>query len=488
MAFNRKWYIMAAVAMGTFLATIDGSIVNIALPTLQAELQTSFSIVQWVVLAYLLTVTTLMLSIGRLADMIGKKYLYLAGLVVFTTGSILCGLSTSIYELIGFRVVQGLGAAMIMALGTAIITEAFPPAERGRALGVSGLTVSLGIIAGPTFGGLILQSLSWHWIFFVNLPVGIIGTFMVFRLVPVTTPPGGQNFDFPGAVTLFISVFSFLVALTIGQNTGFTQLPVLLLFSAFVIFMGLFISIEKRSKQPMVDLRLFQNDLFSINLITGFLSFVCAAGLSLLMPFYLEGVLLFDPRTTGLLLGVLPLAVGIIAPISGALSDRFGSRPLAAIGLAIVFIGYLSISTLNGQTTALGYALRYLPIGIGMGFFQSPNNSAIMGAAPRDRLGVASGLLAITRTIGQTTGIAILGAIWASQILRQGGTAAVNGTIIASPAVQVNALQTTIDVALFVILVAAFLSVWALWQERKRNRLKTVSFTTGTVLEDPKDS
>ena len=220
MVDNRKWYIMAAVAMGTFLATIDGSIVNIALPTLQAELNTSFSIVQWVILAYLLTVTTLMLSVGRLADMIGKKYLYLAGLVVFTTGSVLCGLSSTIYELIGFRVLQGLGAAMIMALGTAIITESFPSTERGRALGISGLTVSVGIIAGPTFGGIILQSLSWHWIFFVNLPVGIIGSYMVFRLVPVTQPPGGQRFDFTGAVTLFVSIFSFLVALTIGQNNG----------------------------------------------------------------------------------------------------------------------------------------------------------------------------------------------------------------------------------------------------------------------------
>src|SRR5512134_2717549 len=173
--YSRKWYVLSAVGTGVFLATIDGSIVNISLPTLVSSFQTDFALVQWVVLAYLLTVTTLMLGVGRLADIYGKKPIYTAGFIVFTVGSVLCGLSSTIYALIGFRILQAIGAAMIMALGMAITTEAFPPSERGRALGISGTIVSVGIAIGPTLGGLIVKNLYWHWIYFVSLPVGVIG-------------------------------------------------------------------------------------------------------------------------------------------------------------------------------------------------------------------------------------------------------------------------------------------------------------------------
>ena len=185
---KRKWLILISVAMGIFLATIDGSIVNIGLNTLVNDLGQPLAVVEWVVLAYMLTISTLMLSIGRLGDMVGKKTLYLVGLIVFTIGSVLCGLSPSVYWLIGFRVLQGIGAAMLMALATAIVTEAFPNQERGKALGILGTMVSIGIIAGPTIGGVILESLSWHWLFFVNLPVGIVGVIMVLRFVPNYKP------------------------------------------------------------------------------------------------------------------------------------------------------------------------------------------------------------------------------------------------------------------------------------------------------------
>ena len=175
--YSRKWYVMAAVAMGIFLATIDASIVNVALPTLVRELSTEFTLVRWVVLVYLLTVTTLILNMGRLGDMVGKKPVYAAGFIIFTIGSALCGIAPTVYWLIGFRVLQAIGAAMMMALGVAIVTEAFPPSERGRALGLAGSIVSIGIVVGPVLGGLIIDALSWHWIFYVNLPVGILGSF-----------------------------------------------------------------------------------------------------------------------------------------------------------------------------------------------------------------------------------------------------------------------------------------------------------------------
>ncbi len=221
--YSKKWPIMAAVSMGIFLATIDGSIVNVALPTLEAELNTSFSLVQWVVVGYLLVITTLLLSFGRWADMIGKKKIYIAGYIIFTLGSLFCGLSSSIYMLIASRLFQAVGASMQMALGMAIVTEAFPPNERGKALGFTGLMVSLGIIAGPTLGGVILGSLSWHWIFFVNLPVGILGTMMVIRFVPNVIPGIKQKFDFIGAALLLVSLSSLTIGLTLGELNGISN-------------------------------------------------------------------------------------------------------------------------------------------------------------------------------------------------------------------------------------------------------------------------
>ena len=463
----RKWYVMAAVAIGIFLATIDASIVNIALPILEHDLHTDFAVVEWVVLGYLVTVTTLMLSIGRLADMIGKKSIYAAGMVVFTASSVLCGLSQNIAILIAFRVLQATGAAMIMALGNAIITETFPASERGKALGIGGLFVSVGIIAGPTIGGLILGAFSWHWIFFVNLPIGIIGVLMTLRFVPTGRPPGGQRFDLLGAVCLFVALLALLLGLTVGQTTGFSRPPVIAFFGVFALFLAGFLTIETRVRQPMIDLQLFRNRLFSINLITGFLAFISSAGTILLMPYYLEDVRRYSPLTAGLLLAVVPASVATVAPWAGSLSDRFGTRPLAAIGLGILVVGYTAASTLRLDTGILGYILRFVPIGLGIGFFQSPNNSAIMGAVPRERLGVASGLLSLTRTLGQTVGIAAVAALWAARVAAHSDGAVLPEATAAPASIRVMALNETLHVVVGLVVIALVLSLWALWQERR---------------------
>ena len=473
--YSRKWYVMAAVAMGVFLSTIDGSIVNVALPTLVNAFGTDFAVVQWVVLSYLLTVTTLMLSMGRLGDMIGKKPLYAAGFVIFTIGSVLCGLSATVYWLIIFRVLQAVGAAMMMALGLAIVTEAFPPSERGKALGISGSMVSIGIVVGPVLGGLLIGALSWHWIFFVNLPVGIVGTWMVIQFVPAFKPAGGQRFDLVGALVLFISLMALLMGLTLGQQVGFTEPGTLALFAAWLAFLGFFVAIERKSRQPMVDLELFKNRLFDVNLITAFLIFISLSGTIILMPFFLENVLGYDPRSVGFLLAVVPIAVGITAPISGALSDRLGTRPITVVGLLILLVGFLAVSTLSTQTTALGYILRFLPIGVGLGVFQSPNNSAIMGAVPRSRLGIASGLLSITRTLGQTTGIAALGAVWASRVVYRAGGVPPGGTTAAPAAAQVAGLNDTFLIIVGMLTLALALAVWGLVQERRSQQISEVT-------------
>ena len=463
--YRAKWFVMAAVAMSIFLGTIDGSIVNIAQPTLVRVFQTDLAVVQWVTLAYLLVIATLLLSIGRLADIYGKKSLFVWGIVIFTAGSALCGLSPTIEWLIALRVLQAIGAAMITALGVAIVTASFPSHERGRALGLIGAVVSMGIIAGPTLGGILIDALSWHWIFYVNLPVGILGWFLAVRYVPRDTPLGTQRFDFAGAITLGISLLALLLALTVGQEVGFGSPLILALFVLWLIFFAIFVAIEWRTAEPMIDLTLFRNPLLAVNLATGFITFLAIAAPGLLMPFYLENVLGYPTRTVGLMLAVVPVGLGVMAPISGLLSDRFGTRPITLLGLVTLLLGYCAISTLGRSTTALGYILRFAPIGIGMGIFQSPNNSAIMGSVPRSRLGVASSLLSITRTLGQTIGLAVVGALWAGRVYRYAPESS-NATAAPAPA-QVAALGETMLVIVTLIVLAVMLSIWGLWQERR---------------------
>jgi EmrB/QacA subfamily drug resistance transporter len=420
-----------------------------------------------VVLAYLLALGTLMLSMGRLGDMIGKKPIYVTGFVIFTLGSVLCGLAPNVYWLIGFRVVQAVGGAMIMALGMAIVTEAFPPAERGRALGLTGSMVSIGIVLGPTLGGLILDVASWHWIFFVNLPVGIAGTLMVMRFVPARRPAGRQRFDLAGALIFFAGMLAMLLAVTIGQQAGFDDGRVVLLFAIGAAAAAAFVVVERRTVQPMLDLGLFRNSLFSINLASGWLTFVAMSGTTFLLPFFLQGVLGYDPAKAGLLMASVPLVVGVVAPLSGALSDRVGTRPITVVGLALVMLGFWALSTVSTGMTPLGYVLRFIPVGIGLGTFQSPNNSAVMGAVPRERLGVASGLLSITRIVGQTTGIAVLSAMWAGRVLVHNGAPLPEGANSAPAAAQVAGLHDIFLVIVGLIGLGLALSVWALVQERR---------------------
>jgi EmrB/QacA subfamily drug resistance transporter len=464
--YSRKWYVMLAIAMGIFLATIDGSIVNVALPTLTEALNTDFATVQWVVLSYLLTVTTLQAVVGRLADMYGRKMLYNSGFVVFTVGSLLCGLAPTVEWLILARVLQGVGGALTLALGMAIITDAFPPQERGRALGVAGSIVSIGIVTGPTLGGLIIENLSWHWIFFVNVPIGILGTYLAWRYIPNTKPPGGQTFDLAGAATLCLFLLALLLGLTTGQRQGFTSSQAVGLFVLAVFFLVTFIILQRRHPQPIIPPSLFAIRLFRVNIITGLLVFM-AMGINTLIPFFLERALAYSVQQVGFLLAVVPLGLGITAPISGSLSDRVGSRPISVIGLAVTVASFLLLSTLSAETTAVGFMLRYLPLGIGVGLFQSPNNSSIMGSVPRERLGVASSLLAVTRSLGQTVGFAVLGAVWAGLVFRAAGEILPGGAESAAPEAIAAGIQGTALVSAGLVGVALIIALLA-WRNERR--------------------
>jgi MFS family permease len=261
------------------------------------------------------------------------------------------------------------------------------------------------------------------------------------------------------------------LALTLGQQLSFSATPTLILFAGWLVFLALFIWLELRTSQPMINLRLFRNILFSINLVTGFLTFVAISGIFILMPFYLENVLGYDTLQVGYMLAVVPVALGLMAPISGSLSDRLGTRPVTVVGLLVLGIGYYTASTLTAGTSVLGYVLRLLPIGIGMGIFQSPNNSAILGSAPRHQLGVVSSLLSTTRTLGQTTGVAVLGAVWASRVARYAGGLVAGGATAAPQAAQLAALKDTLLGVVIMMVLALGLSVWGLIQERRSGQL-----------------
>lgn len=463
--YTRKWHAMATVGMGVLLATIDGSIVNIALPTIRQRFDTTLPVVQWVSVAYLLTLAGLTLAVGRWGDIVGKKKIYLAGFALFTAASVLCGLSPSIGFLIGARVIQALGAVMILALGAAILTDAFPPAERGKALGLIGTFVSIGVVTGPVVGGFLISRYDWRSIFFVNLPVGIVGMFLVRRNVPATPPRPGQRFDRAGATLLSLALLLLCLGVIGGQVTGYGSLPVMAaLLVGGLMALG-FVRVEQRSPHPMIPIQVFANPLLTASIVTGFLAFSALSATFFLLPFYLEGVLGFDLRSTGMALAVAPLVLGAISPLAGSWSDRIGVRRISLTGLTILTVAYLGFQTLATGTTFLEYAAVAALIGLGIGMFQSPNNSAIMGSMPREYAGVAGGLLTLTRLLGQISGVAALASLWAARAVAN-SPPGFSGDAVSAPApVQVIALHETGVAMAALVGVAAIVGWWGLKRE-----------------------
>jgi EmrB/QacA subfamily drug resistance transporter len=452
--YSRKWWALAAVGSGVLLSTIDGSIVNISLNTFVDVFQSNLNVVEWVVLSYLLTLTCLLLLMGRLGDMFGKRRVYALGFVVFTIASALCGLAPNISALIGFRVLQAVGAAMIQAVGPALLVIAFPPQERGTALGAIGSFVAVGILIGPALGGILLRYVNWQAIFLVNIPVGIVGTWLTLRsLPPDRRAASGQVFDLVGAALLMLTLFGLLLALTEGPLIGWGHPLVLAMLSLFVSAAAGFITWELRTPQPMINLRLFRNGAFSLNLLAGFVLFLGLSFNLLLTPLFFQLVYRFDLQTTGLMLMALPLALSLASPISGRLSDRIGPRILTIAGLVTIAVGLFGVSFTTPTTPPVQMLAFLLLVGAGVGLFQSPNNSTVLGHTPPEALGVASGLLAVMRTLGQTAGIAIAGAIWASAVI------ALNGSIVepvtaASPEVLAGGFAIAMRVAAALALLA----------------------------------
>jgi EmrB/QacA subfamily drug resistance transporter len=470
---RHKWLAMVGIGLGVLMATLDISIVNIALPTLMQQLQVGLATVEWVILSYALVITSFLLSMARLGDMIGKKKTYLVGMKIFIAGSLLCGLSPDIYWLIVFRGVQALGGVMMQALGLGIIAEVFPISQRGKALGVLGSVVSCGLALGPPLGGMLISLVGWRTIFLVNVPLGLLAWMAVVRFVPSgPAVQANQHFDIPGAILLFASLTCYALGMTWGQAQGFGQIEVLGLLAIAGFGLWTFVVVENRVSHPIIDLGLFSDPIFNLNLLMGWLCFVILGGMFVL-PFYLELVLGYTPKHTGLLLMVVPLSMGLVAPWAGGLSDRYGSRGISLVGLLILLAGCLALSTLDRSSGPLGYMVRVIPIGLGMGLFQAPNNSAIMSGVSRQRLGVTSGLLALSRTLGNTSGLPLMGAVFAARVWAAApGTMKDNFSQAPAEAL-VAGVQAAFRLGALIGSVAVGLAAMAWWLERRRKRALT---------------
>ena len=408
---SNKWMILSSVMLGVIMGPIDGSIVNVVLPTIANYFQTDYALVQWVPTIYLLAICSFILVYGRLGDIYGYKRIFLTGLACFAGASLLCGLSRNIWMLIIFRAVQGLTVAMQMALGLAIVTSAFHPSERGKAIGIYATAIALGLMLGPVLGGVIAQYLSWRFVFFINVPIGIIAFLWGGRMIPAGEKKPKQRLDLAGAALAFAFLFSLMLYANRGETLGWLSGWGLLLLLCAIATGWLFIHVERRVAQPMLNLKIFTNRRFSFACLASMLNFMGLYTVVFLTPWYLADALHKNVFTVGMVMMAFALLTFFIGPLSGALSDRIGSRGLGIAGMLIHAAGVVLLSRLGAAADNLDVAWRLVVCGFGAGMFQSPINSAVMGSAPAQFRGIASSLLAVMRNTGMAFGIAVSGAV-----------------------------------------------------------------------------
>jgi EmrB/QacA subfamily drug resistance transporter len=410
---RRRWQVLAVLCVGLFMLLLDGTIVNIAIPSILKSFQTGFSQVEWVMNAYLLVFAVMLITMGRLGDLYGRKKLFIAGLSLFTLASLACGLSPNIGFLIGFRALQGLGGAMMMPATLSIIAYVFPPKERGIAMGIWGGVSGLATAAGPTLGGLIVDATSWHYIFLINVPIGIVLFFFALRIIPDSrdsTAP--QKVDFPGVVVLSIALFSLTFALIEGQKYGWGSATILALFAAAAVGILVFILIERTVKHPLMQLSLFRSRTFSAANVGGMILSFGMMGMFFLLPVFFQAILGYSAVKTGLVMTPMSAAVVVAAPLSGWLSDRIGSRWLIFSGMLITAFGFFLMRgqmSLDTQWTSLVFP--FVVSGFGIGLVMAPMTSAVMSTAPQEKAGAASGILSTMRQLGSVMGIAVMGAV-----------------------------------------------------------------------------
>lgn len=391
----------------SFMSCLDSSIVNVALPVMSKKLSVDMASIEWVVASYLIVICSTLLIFGSLGDIKGKINIFKIGIIVFTLGSLLCGISSSLFMLIISRVVQGIGAAAYMANNQGIITQVFSNKERGKALGILASAVALGTMLGPPIGGFIISILNFHYIFLVNVPLGIITIILSLKVFPKQNKICiAEEIDFKGIILSFAGIVIFFSSLIEEQKTGLSY-SIVLGFTFAVICFILFIAVEMRLKKPFLQLGIFKNSIFSLSLFCAAISFICLSASAIIIPFYLQDTLKMSASKAGLFMMIQPLVIALVSPLSGTLADKLGAEILSLIGLVLMSSGFFTMTFLKESSSVMFIIFSVCIIALGQGVFQPPNNSLIMCTVPRDKLGIAGSINSLVRNLGQMVGITL---------------------------------------------------------------------------------
>ena len=414
---NRKWWSLLAVSFGLFMIMLDNTVVNVALPSIQKSLHVTQSELEWVVVGYALSFATFMLTGGKLADRYGRRLLFVVGLVIFTASSLACGLAPSAHFLVGARVVQGVGAAIMNPATLSIITATFPPRQRGMAIGIWAGVSAMALAIGPLVGGALTEYVHWSWIFFINVPVGVLGIAVTRWAVDESRDTSReQRLDVPGLVSSGVGLFALTYALIEANNYGWTSARILALFAVAIVALAVFVLLEQRQRLPMLDLSLFRSRTYAGANVAMLLITLAMFGIFFFNSLFFQNILGYSPTQTGALFLPMTVLIILVAPQAGRLSDRIGSRWLIGCGLGMVTLSLILFAQLD-QGSDFWNALPALLVGgFGMALAMTPTTAAAMGSVPVDKAGVGSAVLNAFRQVGGSLGIAVMGAVVASQI------------------------------------------------------------------------
>ena len=413
---RRKWWTLAAVSFGLFMIMLDNTVVNVALPAIQEDLGADLSQLQWIVTGYALTFAALMLIGGKLADAYGRRLIFVVGIVVFTGASLWCGLSDSGEMLIAARVVQGAGAALMNPATLSIIAATFPPRQRGMAIGIWAGVSALALAIGPLVGGLLTEHLSWHWIFFVNVPVGVIAIAASYLLITESKDDTHESLDLPGLATSALGLFALTYGLIEANEHGWTSALILGSFAVAVLALTSFVVIERRRRSPMLDLSLFRSGTYTGANVAMLLVALAMFGVFFFVSLYMQNVLGYSAVEAGAAFLPMTILIILIAPIAGKTTDRIGSRWLMTVGMTLIGGQLLYLSTVGIDASYRDILPALLVGGVGMALTMTPSAAAAIRSVPVDKSGVGSAVLNSFRQVGGSMGIAVIGAIMAHEI------------------------------------------------------------------------
>jgi EmrB/QacA subfamily drug resistance transporter len=412
--------ILLNVCIGQTVVGLDQRAITVALPTLTEVFQTAFTTIQWTVLVYDLVLIGLIITMGRLGDLFGRRRFYSAGFLVFVAGSALCGMSQTVGQMIFFRAIQAVGGAMIAANGRAIVSVALPREERGRALGLTSTAFHIGFLTGPALGGFLIDTIGWRWIFYINLPIALWGAYLAWKIIPESKTEGKVSVDIAGALLLLVTNGLFIYAIDLLPRLGWRHPTFVLTLALSLIAMTFLLIAESKAITPILILSMFRSRLFTAGILSLFLITATLSAINFLLPFYLQNLLGYSPSQFGWIIVADSVIIMFMAPIAGTLSDRVGSRLLCTIGCAVIVIAQFFVASLGLQASLLRIMLPLALWGVGWALFNAPNQSAILGAVSADKIGAAAGMIATTARTGGAIGVAMAATVFSAMLSAAG--------------------------------------------------------------------